>query len=90
MVITELNPGNKPYKIVKMRKLFFCQPKIKEDELELLWCFNGNNLIGHIDLSWLPFIEIPNNLTVDGSLDLSYTNLENYPLNLTVNGPLTI
>ena len=87
LVICETNP-NKEYQIEKIGNVYFCYPQTEAEYLELLFCYNGNNIQSDLNLYNTYITELPDNLTVEGYLDLGNTNITELPNNLTVNGYL--
>ena len=91
IILTQENPGNKSYKIVEFNEgIYFCYPRTEPEKLELLYCYNGNQFNGDLDLENGMIHELPDNLIVNGNLDLSDAKLNDLPDNLTVNGNLNI
>ena len=85
LVICETDPGNKPYKIEKIRDVYFCYPQIEAEYLELLFCYNGNNIQGNLDLVNTKIKELPVNFIVNGDLNLYNTNIP-YSIPIGVKG----
>ena len=71
MIITKIRPPNKDYPIKQYRDTYFCYPKTKEDELELLLVYNGNNIDGDLKIPFNFIDEIPHNLVVNGHIRVS-------------------
>ena len=100
MVITEIKPkrSSKRYPIIGVREVFLCFPPTKEEELELMLCYNGNNIQGNLWLSKCRILNdplllkpgcsnilpLPDNLTVNGWLNLWGTPIKTLPKNLKV------
>ena len=83
LVICETNP-NKEYQIEKISNVYFCYPQTEAEYLELLLCYNGNNIQSYLYLGGTKIKELPDNLTVNGNLYLWNTNIKELPDNLTV------
>ena len=90
LVICKNHPGEKSYKIEKIRNVYFCYPKTEAEYLELLWIHNGNNIQGNLDLKYTNKTELPDNLTVEGNFNLFGSKIKELPTNLTVGGYLDI
>ena len=83
LVICETNP-NKEYQIEKIGKVYFCYPQTEAEYLELLLCYNGNNIQRYLNLGNTNITELPNNLNVNGYLNLGGIKITELPDNLTV------
>lgn len=92
MIITEIDPGKRSYKIIRCPlRYFYCYPDTEVEKMELLYCFSGNYLSG--DLIVLPIYNLtylPDNLTVRGSIDIEYLPISRLPKNLRVGMHLLI
>ena len=92
LVITDTDPGNKPYKIKPNLDLYcddfwLCYPETEADYLELLLVHNGNNLTGDF---YFCEDELPNNLTIKGHLTIPTNAKIKIPLGLKITGILDI
>ena len=87
LVITEIHPGDKKYKIEKIGGVYFCHPETEAEYLELLLVYNGNNIQGDLSLSFTKIKVLPDNLTVNGYLDLVNSKIpKDYPIPSGVKG----
>lgn len=91
IVITEICPGEKNYKIVKTSipayNLWFCFPNTEAEQLELLFnTISGHLFVSHDD----PITELPDNLIVMGMLDIAESKIKRLPNNLIVKGVIDI
>ena len=69
VIITKIEPGDKPYIIIPIFIGFVCLPETEPDELELMLCLEGKEF--KEDLLNLPNAEkLPDNLEVNFGLNL--------------------